>query len=726
MRIFVNDLNYIMRYIKSKSALVASVVSVVLLFACYTSHSGEATAVKPDQGKNEIILRVVMQGLNSAHFQPEKLDDAFSKKVYDLSMKRLDINKKFLLQEDVDKLKKYETKIDDQVKNGSYEFLNASTKVFNTRVKESQELYKEILAKPFNFDTDEYLELDPDKLQYPKDRAAHRDNLRKYLKYQTMIQMAELIEMQDKAKEKKDNKTPAKSIAELEVEARKKVVKSGEDMFRRISQLDRDDSVSAFINAIANAYDPHTEFYPPKDKATFDIAMTGRLEGIGATLSERDGQIKVAEIVPGSASYRQGELKAGDIIMKVAQGKDEPVSVEGMRLDNAVQLVRGKKGTEVRLTVKKPDASIKVISIIRDVVIIEETYAQSALINADKPVGYIKLPGFYADFDNKGGRNSAEDVRKEIEKLKKQNIQGLILDLRNNGGGSLQEAVTMAGLFIEKGPVVQVQTSGSAPVILEDRDSQVQYNGPLVILVNQFSASASEILAAAMQDYKRGVIVGSAATFGKGTVQQVFNLDNVLPSDFNAIKPVGSLKLTTQKFYRVNGGATQLRGVSPDILLPDLYTYLEQGEKDMEYALPWDEIKAAKYQAWNNQPNISQLKSNANSRVASSPSFKMITDLAQKMKKQSDNTNRSLKLETFLAESRSSKADAKKYEDLEKSSQMLNISSLKVDLDKLGADTTKQNIAATFVKNLKKDIYLHEATNIIRDELSGNGKLTNK
>lgn len=714
-----------MQYLKSKSALVASVLSVVLLFACYTSHSGESTTLKGDQGKNEIVLRVVMQGLNSAHFQPEKLDDAFSKKVYDLSLKRLDYNKKFLLQPDVDKLKKYEARIDDQVKAGSYEFLDASTRVFNERVKESQELYKEILDKPFNFEADEYLELDPDKLQFPKDRAAHREALRKYLKYQTMIQMAELIEMQEKAQEKKDNKEAPKSMKELEAEARKKVVKTGEEMFRRISQLDREDSVAAFINAIANAYDPHTEFYPPKDKASFDIAMTGRLEGIGATLSERDGQIKVAEIVPGSASYRQGELKAGDVIMKVAQGKEEPVSVEGMRLDNAVQLVRGKKGTEVRLTVKKPDGAIKIISIIRDVVIIEETYAQSALINADKPVGYIKLPGFYADFDNKGGRNSGEDVRREIEKLKKQNIQGLILDLRNNGGGSLQEAVTMAGLFIQRGPVVQVQTSGSSPTILEDRDSQVQFDGPLVVLVNQFSASASEILAAAVQDYKRGVIVGSAATFGKGTVQQVFNLDNVLPSEFNAIKPVGSLKLTTQKFYRVNGGTTQLRGVTPDILLPDMYTYLEQGEKDMEYALPWDEIKPVRISPWDNQPNLAKLKSNATSRVSNNASFKMITELAQKMKKQSDMTNRSLKLETFLAESRKSKADAKKYDDLQKSSSMLDIASLKVDLDKLGADTTKQNIAATFVKNLKKDIYLHEATNIIKDQW-GTTKVTSK
>ncbi|WP_234462348.1 carboxy terminal-processing peptidase [Adhaeribacter terrigena] len=710
-----------MHYLKSKSIFIASLFSVMMLFACYTSHSGSGETKKDlsGQGKNEILLRVLMQGLNSAHFQPEKLDDNFSKKVYGLYLKRLDFNKKFLLQTDIDKLQKYQTKIDDHVQNGSYEFLDASTRIFNVRSKESQEIYKDILAKPFDFNTEESTELDPEKLKFPKDKAEQREAWRKYLKYQTLVQMAELIEMQEKAQAKKDNKTPAKTNTELEAEARKKVLKTYDDMYRRISQFDRNDSVSAYINAIANAYDPHTEYFPPKDKASFDIAMTGRLEGIGATLSERDGYIKVAEIVPGSASYRQGELKAGDIILKVAQGNEEPVSVEGMRLDNAVQLVRGKKGTEVRLTVKKPDASVKVISIIRDIVIIEETYAQSALINAEKPVGYIKLPGFYADFDNKGGRNSADDVRKEVEKLKKQNIQGLILDLRNNGGGSLQDAVQMAGLFFERGPVVQVETSGSAPTILEDRDPQVQFDGPLVIMVNQFSASASEILAAAMQDYKRGVVVGSANTFGKGTVQQVFNLDNVVPSEFNAIKPLGSLKLTTQKFYRVNGGATQLRGVAPDILLPDMYTYLEQGEKDQDFPLPWDEIKPASFKLWKDQPNIAKLKANSTSRVAGNANFKMVTEIAQRMKQQSDNTNRSLKLTTFMAENKKSKEDAKRYEEVEKGNKPLNIASLKVDTDKIGADTVKQNINTKFIKNLSKDIYLSEATNIIKDQWAG-------
>ncbi|HSI90043.1 MAG TPA: carboxy terminal-processing peptidase [Adhaeribacter sp.] len=712
--------------LRSKFISLSAILSVGLLFACYTSNSGKATAQGPAaKGKNELLLRVMMQGLNSAHFQPQKMDDAFSKKVFDLYLKRLDFNKKFLLQSDVDQLQKHQTRIDEQVKEGSFEFLNDATRIFSMRVKEDEKLYKDILSKPFNFEIEESTELDPEKIKYAADKTARTEAWRKYLKYQTMIQLAEMVQMQEKAKEKKGEldeeqaKLAGKSMTDMEADARKKVMKTYDDLFRRMSQFDRNDSVSAYVSAIANAYDPHTEYYAPKAKADFDIAMTGRLEGIGATLQEKDGFIKVAEIVPGSASYRQGELKAGDVILKVAQGKEEPVSVEGMRLDNAVGLIRGKKGTEVRLTVRKVDGTTTIIPIIRDVVIIEETYAQSALINADKPVGYIKLPGFYADFENRGGRNSADDVRKEVEKLKQQNIQGLILDLRNNGGGSLQDAVQMAGLFIERGPIVQVETSGSAPNILEDRDPQVQFDGPLVIMVNQFSASASEILAAAMQDYKRGVVVGSAATFGKGTVQQVFNLDNILPNEFNSLKPFGSLKLTTQKFYRVNGGATQLRGVTPDIMLPDMYSFIEQGEKDQDYPLPWDEIKPARFQPWEKQPNFDKLKANSKSRVSSSNNFQVVTELAQKMKKQSDNTHRSLKLSIYIADTKKSKADANRFEEIQKSSKPLNVVSLQTDLNRLGGDTTKIGIANKFIKGLSKDIYLNEATNIIRDQWVG-------
>ncbi len=508
-------------------------------------------------------------------------------------------------------------------------------------------------------------------------------------------------------------------MAELEAEARKKVVKTYEDFYRRLGQTDKEEWMAIYVNSITNLYDPHTEYFPPKDKEQFDISMTGRLEGIGAQLQEKDGQIKIMEIVPGTPSYRQGDLKAGDIILKVGQGGQNPVNVEGMRIDKAIQLIRGKKGTEVRLTVKKPDATIRVIPLIRDVIIIEETYAQSALIQDKRKVGYIKLPTFYADFARKGGRNSGEDVKNEIAKLKQEGATGIILDLRNNGGGSLPDAVDMTGLFIPEGPVVQVESSGAAPNVLRDRDEATQFDGPMVVMVNSFSASASEILAAALQDYKRAIIVGSSSTYGKGTVQQVFDFDQVLPSEYNALKPFGSLKLTTQKFYRINGGATQLKGVTPDIILPDLYTYIEQGEKEQEFALPWDEIKPAQYQTWSKPAlNVERIKANSKQRIANNQLFSAITNQAKSFKARADMSNYSLKLDDYRAMQKKAKEESNKYEALQKSAPAINVTALKTDLATAKSDTVKVNRMNRFAKALNKDIYLEEALNVVKDQFS--------
>lgn len=699
---------------------------------------------KDTADKNAVLMKVLMQGLNSAHFQPKKVDDAFSQEVYKAYLERLAFNKKFLTQADIAQLNKYENLIDDEVKKGSYEFFNIATNLFTTRLKESEGYYKEILAQPFDFTVEETVETDADKLEYPADKAALKEAWRKYLKYQTMLQLSDLIDAQEKASENKNAKTAAKSLPapadagspenataviaatgapktmpELEAEARKKVVKTYEDFYRRLNQTDKEEWMAQYVNSITNIYDPHTEYFPPKDKEQFDISMTGRLEGIGASLQEKDGQIRVMEVMAGTPSYRQGEMKAGDIILKVGQGRQEPVNVEGMRIDKAIQLIRGKKGTEVRVTVKKPDGVIKVIPLIRDVIIIEETYAQSALIQEKQKVGYIKLPTFYADFARKGGPNSGDDVRKEIAKLKQEGATGIILDLRNNGGGSLPDAVEMSGLFIPEGPVVQVESSGAAPNVLRDRDPATQFSGPLVIMVNSFSASASEILAAAMQDYKRAIIVGSSSTYGKGTVQQVFDFDQVLPAEYNALKPFGSLKLTTQKFYRINGGATQLKGVTPDIILPDLYTYIEQGEKEQEHALPWDEIKPADYKAWTTPAlNVDRIKTNSKQRVANSPLFNAIAEQAKSFKARADRSNYSLKLTDYRAMQKKAKEEAKKYEALQKSAPAINIAALRVDLDRVKADTVKVNRMNKFANNLKKDIYLDEALNVVKEQFT--------
>ncbi|WP_139924093.1 carboxy terminal-processing peptidase [Hymenobacter sp. DG01] len=709
-----------------KIGLYASVLLAVFVLASYKLYRRN-DGRSPQ--KDEVLIKAMLQGLSQAHYQPERIDDAFSKRVFDLYLKRLDSSKKFLLQSDVEQLRKYQNDIDNQVQRGTHEFMDLGTQLMAQRVKDIQGLYRDILSKPFDFTTDETFETESDKVTFAANAAAQREEWRKFLKYQTMVRVSEMMDEQAKKKDKPLASTsatpspsttsePMRTPAQMEAEARKRVLKYFDDYFKGLQQTDANDRLAMYANTIANTYDPHTEYFAPRDKETFDIAMTGRFEGIGASLQEKDGQIKVSDIIPGSASYRQGELKAGDIILRVAQGSAEPVSVEGMRLEKAVSIIKGKKGTEVRLTVKKPDASTKIISIIRDVVVIEETYAQSATINDNgTKLGYIKLPNFYADFNDNGGRSSAADVKKELEKLKAENVQGVVLDLRFNGGGSLQDAVEMAGLFVESGPVVQVRNSQGAPTILNDRDPRVQYGGPLVVLVNKYSASASEILAAAIQDYKRGVVMGSASTYGKGTVQRIFDLDEAMPAEFNSIKPFGSLKLTTSKFYRINGGSTQFKGVIPDIILPDAYSYLDQGEKETDYPLKWDEITPARYRAWNAAPAIDKLRQASTARVNSSPSFKQLSDMVARMVKRKDDTKVSLKLANYRAEQEQAKLESDKYEAIQNAAQPIAIAPLTFDLRQLGADTIKVNRASRFVKPLKKDITLREAVAVLKDQI---------
>ncbi|GGK66404.1 carboxy terminal-processing peptidase [Rufibacter glacialis] len=700
--------------LKTKLVTYGTAASVVFGIASYKFL--ETDGALRDQ-KNEVLTKVLMQGLSSAHYSPERLDDNFSKKAFNLYLERLDYNKKFLLQSDVDQLAKYETQLDDEFKNGSFKFFDLSMSLFHKRLKEAESFYKEILDKPFEFDKEETIEVKPEKLKFATSPAALKEEWRKYLKYQALARVADALDTQQKS-DSAGSKEPKKSMTEIEADARKKLRENYDDLFKRMSQLENEDYRSSYLNSFANVYDPHTEYYAPKEKEDFDYEFSGRLEGIGALLQEKDGLIKVSEITPGSPSYLQGELKPGDVILKVAQGNQAPVDIQGMRIDKAVSLIRGKKGTEVRLSVKKVDGTMKVISIIRDVVVREEGYAKSLLIKGGpKTLGYIHLPAFYADFKNAGGRNSGKDVAAEIQKLKQENAQGIILDLRNNGGGSLQDVVDMVGLFIKSGPVVQVKSANGPAAVLEDRDPQVQFGGPLVVLVNENSASASEIMAAAIQDYKRGVIVGSS-TYGKGTVQQFFDLDQVLPASFDAVKPLGHLKLTTQKYYRISGKTVQLRGVTPDILLPDTYTYLKYGEKEQEYALPFDEIQSAKFNTWNS-PNFSveKLKAASKNRVSTSPTFSLINQSALRLKERTENTTRSLKLSTYLAEERRTQEESKKLENLRKNIPQLEVAGLKQDLSKLVGDTAASARFEAFTKNAKKDLYIQEAVAILKDGL---------
>ncbi|WP_035567021.1 carboxy terminal-processing peptidase [Hymenobacter sp. IS2118] len=720
-----------MSFPRLKVGLYAFLVAAVFVLASYRLIRRADTAVP---SKDQVLIGTMLQGLTQAHYQPEKIDDNFSKRVFDLYLKNLDYRKQFLLASDVAQLRRYQTEIDDQVRKGSSEFLDLSTKLILERTKEMQGLYREILAQPFDFTVEETFQTDFEKAAFPASKAAQREMWRKLLKYETLSRVSEMMEAQEKAKETKPSAAttapsaanpeaptaaePVRTPSQMEAEARKRVLKYYDDQFADMSESESNERLAMYANSIANSYDPHTEYFAPKAKEDFDYEMTGRFEGIGATLREKDGLIYVDDIMPGSASSRQGDLKKGDAIIRVAQGLAEPVSIEGWRSAKAVTLIRGKKGSEVRLTVKRADGSTKVIPIIRDVVVVDEKYAQSSIITDNgQKIGYLRLPGFYADFNDNGGRSSSDDVKKELAKLNAEGVKGVIMDLRFNGGGSLTDAVSMAGLFMESGPMVQVRDGQGRTQVLTDNDPRVQYSGPLVVLVNKYSASASEILAAAVQDYRRGIVMGSTSTYGKGTVQLIFDLDEALPAELNSVKPIGSLKLTTQKFYRVNGGSTQFKGVVSDIVVPDLYSYLDQGEKEMDYPLKWDEIQPARYRAWNNPPAIDMLRAKSKARVASNPSFKVMDEMVKSMRKRKDETTVSLKLSAYRAEQKEAKVISDRYEAAQKTATALLFSPLAADVRAVGGDTVKVNRASRYTNSLKKDVTIGEAVAVIQDEM---------
>ncbi len=695
-----------MKFLKGKKMIAASIVAVVFAISC-------SSQWVDDNEKQKIQMALVLENMLQQHFNPPTMDDNFSQKVYDLYLKQLDHSKRFFTREDSIALAAYKIKLDDELKSGEYAFFEKANMLYEQRLQSIAGTYKTYLANPFDFTKDESIQLDADKRAFPKDDAELQAQWLQYFKYLVLIQIQPKLEAQEKAKAKGDTTLKQKSLEVLEQEARTKILKDHDDLFKRLQRETKLERFSEYVNAVVRAFDPHSDFFPPKEKENFDIQMSGKLEGIGATLQEKEGYIKVSSIVPGSPSYKQGELKPEDLILKVAQGNDEPVDIVDMRLDNAVKLIRGKKGTTVKLTVKKPDGAIKVISIVRDVVVMEEAYAKSMIVVDTKNkqrIGFIYLPSFYADFNNRNGRTCSEDVRVELLKLKEDKVDGIVLDLRNNGGGSLQDVVTMGGYFIEKGPIVLAKGKETNPYVFDDLDPGVVYDGPLVILVNHFSASASEILAAAMQDYKRAVILGSTTTFGKGTVQRIFEL-----SPTKAGEPVGSTKVTTQKFYRINGGSTQLKGVIPDIVVPDLYQYLEIGEKEMEYALPWDQIKPASYDALGSKvTNLKTVQEKSKARIEKSEVFKHINSNALYLKSKQNDTDHSLNLKAYEKELLASEKEEESFKREENEIKELDFVPLKADAAML-SDTVKASRSKAFAKTLKKDIYLYEAVQVIKD-----------
>jgi len=708
--------------------------------------------------KDKILIEAITQTIEHEHVSPKQIDDKFSEKVFNGFLKQLDYQHHFFTQEDIAQFAKYKYSIDDQIQSKTFEFFDMVNSRYEERVKQAQQIYREILSKPFEFETDEKLVYESEKTPFPKDDADLKEVWRKALKYQVLMRVAEDLDTQEKSLAKKNNpskqendpkgsahklvkdklqiespedgdqddKTDVKkdtivkqkSLAELEQAAREKLLKTHNDWFTRLLKSNKTDRENLYFNAIAGEFDPHTEYFPPSEKEDFDIKMSGSFFGIGATLQEKeDGYIQVSDIIRGSASWKQGDLKIGDKILKVAQGKKEPVDIIGMRLDSAVRLIRGPKGTEVRLTVKKKDGNIAVIPIIRDIVIIEETFAKSAIIEGSKnetPYGYIYLPKFYFKEESRG-RSCADDIERELKKLQEEKVGGVVLDLRNNGGGSLQDVVKMAGLFIEKGPIVQVKSKEREPELLNDYNPSITYKGPLVVLVNEFSASASEIFAAAMQDYKRGIIIGSTSTYGKGTVQRFYNFDDMVNAQLASMKPLGALKLTIQKFYRINGEATQLKGVVPDIILPDGLSYIKFGEKEEESALQHDMISPAKYNTWKTNYDADKIVKQSKKRLEKNDYFSLVNEEAKRVKSNKDEQVIPLKLSKYRAMVNEEREKNKKFENLGKTETGMKLGATKFDLPDLKSDSSKLQRNEHWLKELQKDQYLLEAVKVLKD-----------
>lgn len=675
---------------------------------------------KSDPEKDKLLLELLTMVLERGHYSPVAIDDAFSKKVYAKYLDNIDPTKRFFLQSDIEEFSKYETKIDDMIKNRDLTFFNLTNSRLLQRMQECRDIYDDVLEKPFDFDANENINVDYEKLPYAKNKRELVDRWRKQLKLQALSSITDKQKLEDDKKEK-DAKYTVKSFETIEKEVRESSLKSLNEYFDFIQkELNRNDWFSIYLNAIVERFDPHTFYFSPEDKEKFDMSMSGTFEGIGARLQKKNDAVEISELISGGPAWKGKELEAGDLILKVGQGKEEPIDVAGMRLDDVVKKIKGPKGTEVRLTVKKVDGTIKVISIIRAEVETEETFAKSSVVEKDgKRFGVIYLPKFYISFENKENRDAYKDVAIEIERLKAQNIDGLVMDLRDNGGGSLETVVKMVGLFIPEGPVVQVKAPGREPEILPDPDKKVQYDGPLVVMINNFSASASEIFAAAIQDYKRGIVVGSKHSYGKGTVQNVIDLNQFIRG--NSYGDLGALKTTIQKFYRINGGSTQREGVMSDIIFPDRFTYLDMGERDEESALPWDKIAPAKYEPL--PISYDQIIANSKKRIASNTYFNLIDENAKWIFERKDENTFSLNLNQFKKEMALSDAKIKKFKAISEYNNKLKFNSLPNEIALFEKDTLLKQKRERWHEDLQKDLYIEETLNVIAEiRASQNGK----
>jgi len=684
--------------------LISAVVSLVIYFeVSNTKFSSD------EPNKDKLLIDLVSYVLDKLHYDPKIINDDFSINVYEDFIDAVDSQKRFLLKSDIELFSQYRLLIDDQIKSSDITFFNVVYETLERRIDEVESFYKEVLFTPFNFNIDEEINLDYESQDYADGIEELKKLWRKRLKLSALDGFASKKEINIE-----DDKT--KTDSEIEIESRKSINDNLRDFFQFNSELERKDWFSIYLNSIVTQYDPHTTYLAPEAKEVFDQNISGKFQGIGARLFKRNQQVEISEVIIGGPVWRDNLLNVGDIIIAVAQSKEEePQEISLMKLSDATDLIKGEKGTNVYLTVKRVDGGIEQVEITRDIVELEETYAKSSIINDDiNKYGLINLPRFYVDFDDYGERNAASDIKKEIISLKSKGIDGLILDLRNNGGGSLKTVVDITGFFIEKGPVVQVKSIGGRKEILRDNDSSILWDGPLVIMVNEFSASASEILAAALQDYNRAVILGSKQTYGKGTVQNIIDLNNVISG--NTYGDLGSLKITTDMFYRVNGGSTQLEGVKSDLVFPNRYSYVDIGEKDLDNPLKWNNIDPARYDNSSKIFNYSQAVEKSKKRISENQYFSLIDQHAKLVKSNQDNKIISLDYNSYKKEQENLKSQSDKLKIIDEfiSPYVFDWSESNQNNDSSYNNDIKEK-RDRWIKVLEKDIYVNEAINLLKD-----------
>lgn len=687
----------------------------VLLAVCMFLISPFFNSSESYNERESMILYTLMGLTDYLHYSPKSINDDLSMEIFEDYVEVLDQSKRFLLKSEVDKLSLHKRDIDNQINAFELDFFEESNELMRGAITRAKSIYEKVIAAEINIDDSTTYETDGNKKEF----STNYEEL--YKEWEQLIQYTIIGKMYDLDSEDSDEN-------EVKMEAVKRSKKLYDNWFERLEEVSRAERFDNYVNTIMTQFDPHSSYFSPKEQENFEIQMGNKLEGIGAQLAQDGDFVRVVSVVPGGPAWKGEELAEEDVIIAVQQLDGKEVDISGMRLDDVISMIRGDKGTTVILKVKRTGGITKTIEIVRDEIILEDALAKSAILGIDKEdaeIGYINLPLFYGVID--GGKSCAQDVESEIEKLKKDGVDGIILDLRYNRGGSLPDAIDMTGLFIEKGPVLQVSDNRDNVEVYEDENAHITYDGPLIVLVNSVSASSSEIVAGALQDYKRAVIVGGPKTYGKGTVQGLFDLDRMV-KDKGDIKPLGQAKVTVQKFFRVSGKSNQLTGIKPDVIIPDEFYDYDYGEIDNEDALGYSEINSLDYtQNVYKVKKIEELIANSNSRVNSNNKFDSVKKYSSLLEEKKDDTQVYLDYEKYTEDIETVASKIETFEKaFEESTDDMVVKNTTSDLDYINEFDSRKMKNVRFLESLMEDIQLNESLYIMKDMIAVDKRLAQK